>query len=500
MTLSRNWQAHLVALTAALLALIALFHRDALDMAGIWWNISTYSHCLFIPAIVGWLIWQRRTELAVLEPSSWWPGLLLFAVGAFGWMLGEAGNIALFRHAALILMIQATVLTILGPTVTRGILFPIFYLTFLIPFGDEFVPLLQTITAKLCMIMLSIVQLPAHIDGVFITTPSGYFEVAEACSGVKFLVAMVAYSTLVANVCFKSWKRRISFMVMAALVSVLANGFRAFSTIYISHLTSIEFASSFDHIIYGWVFFGIVMIIVMAVGWRYFDRRVDEPWIPDVKPDGRKTSSVWSKAGALLALGITIIVAQSSLAAMGRVPMPKGIDLPVVPGWTRVDPVHVFPWQPRFDGADHRLWGQYLNAKGERVDVVIALYAWQGEGRKIVGFGQGAFDPESNWSWTAATAPPRAGRADRIFAPGAAREVASFYVIGGIETGSASRVKLATLQTRMLGQDQAAVAVLVSGEETKTYRPRPAIDAFLKALGPIKPLADKLVQTARGTQ
>jgi exosortase A len=500
MTLSRIWQSHLAALAAALMALIALFHRDAFDMAGIWWNISTYSHCLFIPAIIGWLIWQRRSELAPIDPASWWPGLILFGAGAFGWMLGEAGSIALFRHAALILMIQATVLTILGPTVTRGILFPLFYLTFLIPIGDEFVPLLQTVTAKLCMIMLAIAQLPAHIDGVFITTPSGYFEVAEACSGVKFLVAMVAYSTLVANVCFKSWKRRISFMVMAALVSVLANGFRAFSTIYISHLTSIEFASSFDHIIYGWVFFGIVMIIVMAVGWRYFDRKIDEPWIPDVKPDGRAPKLVWFKAGALLALGMTVIVAQSSLSAMGRVPMSRGIDLPLVPGWTRVNPVHVFPWQPRFDGADHRVWGQYQNDKGERIDVVIALYAWQGEGRKIVGFGQGAFDPESNWSWAAATTPPPGGRADRIFAPGAAREVVSFYVIGGTETGSTSRVKLATLQTRMLGQDQAAVAVLVSSEETKAHRSRFAIDAFLKDLGPIKPLADRLVRTARGVK
>ena len=415
-------------------------------------------------------------------------------------MLGEAGSIALFRHAALILMIQATVLTILGPTVARGILFPLFYLSFLLPFGDEFVPLLQTITAKLCMIMLAIVQLPAHIDGVFITTPTGYFEVAEACSGVKFLVAMVAYSTLVANVCFKSWKRRISFMTMAAIVSVLANGFRAFSTIYISHLTSIEFASSFDHIIYGWVFFGIVMFLVMAVGWRFFDRKIDEPWIPDVKVDARKSGAVWFKAGAIVALGMAIIVSQSSLSAMGRVPMAKVVDLPVVPGWTRVDPLHAFAWQPRFDGADHRIWGQYQNAKGERIDIVIALYAWQDDGRKIVGFGQGAFDPESNWSWTTSTAPPPGGKADRIFAPNAAREVASFYVVGGTETGSTSRVKLATLQTRLLGQDQAAVAVLVSGEETKTYQPRPAIDAFLKALGPIRPLADKLVQNARGAK
>jgi exosortase A len=490
-TLSRNWQNHLAILSATVVIVIALFHKDAFSMAGVWWNISTYSQCLFIPPIVGWLIWQRRSELVAFEPASWWPGLALFAVGALGWMLGEAGSITLFRHAALILMIQAAVLTILGPTVTRAILFPVFYLVFLIPFGDEFIPVLQTITAKLSMILLAIFGLPAHIDGVFITTPTGYFEVAEA---------MMAYATLVANVCFIRWRRRILFIIMSALVAVVANGFRAFSTIYISYLTTNDFASSFDHIIYGWVFFGLVMIIVMAVGWRFFDRKVDAPWIADLAPDGQASRQPWFKFGGMLTVGVAAILAQSSLASMGRVPMQFAIELPQVPGWQRVELRQTYPWQPRFDGADHRVWGQYANAKGERVDVVIALYAWQDEGRKMVGFGQGAFDPESNWSWTAVTAPPQGGKADRIFAPGVAREVASFYVLGGIETGSTGKVKLTTLRTRMLGQDQAAVAILVSGEETKTYKPRPAMDAFLQALGPVEPLAARLVKSAQGVQ
>ncbi len=500
MTMSRNWQIHLALLGAALVVLTALFREDAFSMAAIWWNISTYSHCLFIPPIIGWLIWQRRLELVSFEPASWWLGLALFAVGALGWILGEAGSISLFRHAALILMIQATVLTILGPTVTRAILFPLFYLFFLIPIGDEFVPLLQTITAKLSMALLAVVGLPAHIDGVFITTPTGYFEVAEACSGVKFLVAMMAYAALVANVCFIRWKRRILFVIMSGAVAVLANGFRAFSTIYISHLTTNDFASSFDHIIYGWVFFGVVMIIVMAIGWRFFDRKVDALWIENLTPDARLSRQPWFKCLALLSLAIFTVVGQSSLASMGRSPMRHAIDLPAVPGWQRAEVRQSYPWQPRFDGADHRVWGQYVNVQGDRIDLVIALYAWQDEGRKIVGYGQGAIDPASNWAWAAATEPPQGGKADRILAPGVAREVVSFYSLGGTETGSTSKVKLTTLKTRIFGQDQAAVAIIVSGEGTKTYRPRPAIDAFLKALGPTKPLADRLIKAARGVK
>jgi len=185
------------------------------------------THCLFIIPIIGWLIWQRKDELAPLAPHGYAPGLGLMALAALLWTLGQAGGIALFRHAALILMLQSSVLTILGPVVTRALLFPLFYLVFLVPVGEEAVPLLQTITAKLTMIMLHLSGIPATIDGVFITTPHGYFEVAEACSGVKFLVAMAAYGVLAANVCFKSWSRRIPFLIVALVVPVLANGVRA---------------------------------------------------------------------------------------------------------------------------------------------------------------------------------------------------------------------------------------------------------------------------------
>jgi len=79
---------------------------------------------------------------------------------------------------------------------------------FLVPFGDELVPTLQMITADLTIALVHLSGIPAVIDGVFIDTPIGLFEVAEACSGVKFLVAMVALGSLAAHVCFASWWRR----------------------------------------------------------------------------------------------------------------------------------------------------------------------------------------------------------------------------------------------------------------------------------------------------
>jgi exosortase A len=498
--MTQAWRAHLALLAVALLALIALFWRDAADMAGIWWNSSTFAHCLFVIPIAGWLIWQRWKEVARLTPRSWPPGLALVALGGLSWLLGEAGGIALLRHAGLIFMIQATVPTLLGPQVLRGLLFPIFYLVFLVPFGEEFVPPLQTLTAKLSMAMLGWVGIPAHIEGVFIQTPSGLFEVAEACSGVKFLVAMVAYGALVANVCFRSWLRRIAFMAACVIVPILANGVRAYGIMHIAYATSSDFAASVDHVIWGWMFFAAIMVLTLAIGWRFFDRRIEDPWLGAwaVNDAGIVTKPNIYLAAALIGLAAIPIFWQGAVARTGRIPVANAIVLPSVPGWTPAPLIEAVPWQPQFKGADHRLLGAYRDANGRRVIVAIGLYGWQTEGKEAVGYGQGPVPPESDWSWTNDTAAPRGGKAERVFAPGVQREVASFYVVDGLTSGSASAIKLRTLRSRLFGGDQAAVAIMVAADEIGGRPARPVIDAFLAAMGPPEMVAKALIAQARG--
>jgi exosortase A len=453
---------------------------------------------LFILPLVGWLIWQRRDEVALLTPRIWAPGLALVGAAGLGWILGEAAGVSLIRHVSLVMMIQASVITLLGPSVTRGLMFPLFYLFFLVPFGEELVPPLQTVTAKLCMLFLGWAGIPAHIEGVFISTPTGYFEVAEACAGVKFLVAMIAYGALVANVCFRSWARRIAFMVLALVVPILANGIRAYGTIHISALTSNDFAESVDHVVYGWFFFAAVMAIVMGIAWKFFDRGIDDPWLGEPPAAVAARPIRWAVPAGLAALLVLPLLWQFAETSLGQVLMPNRIALPEVAGWQRAQEAAKGDWKPRFDGADHRLQGEYVNAKGQRVTLAVAVYAWQGDGKEIVGYAQGAADPDSHWSWTNDTPPPPLGKAERIFAPGLAREVVSFYVVGKMTTGRAQIVKLATLKSRLLGADQSAVALLISAEDRRDSPSRPPINAFLSAMGPPERLAASFVKTARG--
>jgi exosortase A len=497
----RGWAGHLGALGLAALALLIVFARDVTDMVAIWWDASTYNHCMLIPLIAGWLVAQRRAELAAFQPGIWLPGLGFVLLGGLGWILGEASGIALFRHAGLVFMLQALVPVILGPVVTRALLFPLFYLAFMVPAGEELVPLLQTVTAKMCMALLGLFGIPAHINGIFITIPNGYFEVAEACSGVKFLVAMVAYGALVANVCFKRWKLRMAFMAVSVIVPVIANGLRAFGTIYVAHLTTSAAAEGFDHVVYGWFFFGFVMVLVMAIGWKFFDRGVYDPWLEGlVDKPVRQARTPWIGAVAAIAFALLPLGWSAVSAATGRTAMNNAIGLPKVKGWTRAK-FDGFLWAPNYDGADHTLIGRYANAQGDTVDLAVVLYAWQEDGRELTGFAQGAAGKGENaaWTWAADATAPNAGKAERIVARGPrSREALTFYRVGGVSTGDAGTVKLETLKARLMGGDQSAAAILVSAEDRDGKPARPVIDSFVAALGAPGALADEMIRTARG--
>jgi len=495
-TFDAVWKRHAVMLAGAWAALLLLFHHDAADLLRIYWTNTTFGHCLFVAPVIGWLVWQRRRELADVVPSGWWPGLALVGAGGVSWVVGEAAGVALFRHAGLVLMLQGAVVSVLGPNVARALLFPLFYMLFLVPFGDFLEGPLQDITVRMVMPLLHLSGVPASVDGVLISTPNGYFEIAEACSGAKFLIAMVAYGVLVANVCYVSWKRRIAFLTMAMLVPVIANGLRAFATIYAAWWTSVEQATGFDHIVYGWVFFGLVMVVVLAIGWRWFDRDPDAAWFDPASLQVAPGRQVDAPVVSLLVLTVAcLFLGWGTLIDARAQPLPATVELPQVAGWTRAPISASAPWAPNYPAADHFLMGRYIDGQGRAVDLAVALYDSQREGKELVGFGIGAIRENDRWVRIDAMPPVDGGDALRMVGPGRIeRQVVTWYRVGEVTTGSDKRVKLETLLVKLFGGQQRAVAVLISAERGG-FDSDAAIRDFLKAVGPVDMLADRLSGT-----
>lgn len=487
------WRRNAALLAGVWAVLLLLFHRDVADLTTIYWTNTTFGHCLFIAPVVAWLVWQRRADLPSVRAEAWWPGLLVIGGGGFAWLLGDAAGVALFRHLGLVVMLQGAVVALLGPNVVRALLFPLCYMIFLVPFGDALEKPLQDLTVAIMVPLLDLFGVPAHVDGVLITTPNGYFEVAEACSGSKFVIAMIAYGALVANVCYVSWTRRAAFMAVALIVPMLANGVRAFGTVYAAYLTSVEAATGYDHIVYGWFFFGAVMAGVLAIGWKWFDRDPDAPWF-----DAAKLQQRWrgtARMPAVVALTglfiVSLFMAWGGAIAARADALPAKVALPQIAGWTQVPLSKRAEWKPNFPGADHFLMGRYSDGMGAQVDLVLAVYGSQREGKELVGFGQGAIRENDQWVRIEDLPALDGGKALRMTAPGPVeREVVTWYRVGDVLTPSDSRVKAETLKAKLLGGKQRAVAVMLSAEKGELPT-RAAIKRLLGAMGPVEQVADR---------
>lgn len=497
-----GWRSALVRLALVWALLVAVFWREWTAMADQWWNVSTYNHILLIPAIVAWLVYERLHLLLQLDPRAWSPGPAAAAGAAFLWMLGDFSGLDTARQLGAVLVLVAATLTLLGPRVAAGLAFPLGYMLLLVPFGDELVAPLQMITAAITIGLVRLSGVPAAVDGVFINTPVGLFEVAEACSGVKFLIAMIAFGILVAGLGFRSWWRRAAFMLVCLIVPVLANGMRAWATVFAAQSVGAETAAGFDHIVYGWIFFALVIAFVLAISWRFFDRSASDPafdveWIKASPLIGRLARLTMPANAALAALGAVVLVAQLWGDAANRLaaPLPARIDLPAVPGWRRVDYAPTVPWEPRADGAGHRLLGSYADGTGNSVEVFLAVYSGQGEGREAGGFGQGALPSDKQWDWLSPGASFADGRSDRLLAHGkVGRLAATWYRTGDLLTGSNARLKLANMRDRLLLRARPTAMLIVSAEERRGKPARPAVEAFVRAVGPLGSWMDRTAQ------
>ena len=143
--------------------------------------------------------------------------------------------------------------------------------------------------------------------------------------------------------------------------------------------------------------------------------------------------------------------------------LPAQIALPDVPGWHRVDVSVRAPWMPWYPGADHYLFGRYADVSGATVDMSIAVFGNQHEGKELIAFGTGVLQEEDRWVRVADLPSVAGGSAMRIVAPGPVeRTVATWYRVGSTVTADERRVKLETMRVRLMGGNQVAVALHIA--------------------------------------
>ena len=500
-----SWGAAVLATAAVVVLLIAVYYETAASIVAIWYRSGTFAHGFLVVPAVLWLVWRRRDHVATLTPRPDYAGLLLLAALGFGWLLAELAGVQVVQQLAMVAMIPAAVVTVMGRRVAWALAFPLAFLAFGVPIGEGLIPPLMNFTADFTVALLQLVGIPVYREGTFFAIPSGNWSVVEGCSGLRYVIASVTAGCLYAYLNYQSLGRRLAFVAASIAVPVVANGLRAFMIVMIAHYSDMKLALGIDHFIYGWVFFGIVMVALFWAGSFWHEPEPAAPRTPAA--DGGRASwrgAVTAAAAALAVVAIWPAYAASlgsteAPAAPARLAAPQGVA-----GW-QLEQAAITDWRPHYGGADPSLFAVYR--KGDRtVALYIGYYRHQRQGAELVN-SQNVMVPQKHPGWenvgeSHRAVPLDAGPLDLRQTLLRSRSqqrllIWDWMYLDGLRTTNAYLAKLLLAKNRLLGQPDDGVAIILAVPYVE--RREPAEAALRDFAGDMLPGIEGAIRAAAGS-
>lgn len=389
MTISPAWRRAGPLLLIGLATVLWLYRDTGLAMVEIWNRSETFAHAFVVPPITLWLIWRQRAVLAGQSPQPAPVFLLPIAAMALLWLLGDLAGVNSATQLALVAMLVLIVPATLGWPTTRCIAFPLGFLFFAVPIGEFMMPQLMVWTADFTIAALRFSGIPVYREGLQFIIPSGSWSVVEACSGIRYLMASMMVGTLFAYLNYRSLKRRWIFVGVATVLPLAANWVRAYLIVMLGHFSGNTLATGADHLVYGWVFFGIIMLAMFMIGakWAEPDAQalVAAPLAPAGSSSSRRLSNgrSWITLASLVLILATPLLWLNSTSQSGQVALLKLASPDLTSnGWQQLNqPPRL---KPSFDKAAAELQASYQKPGGAVVGFYVAYYRQQSYDSKLI--------------------------------------------------------------------------------------------------------------------
>jgi exosortase len=259
-----------------------LFHQWFLFQLKVSWeNKEDWGHALVIPLISGYFLWQSREQIAKTPVRVFWPAIVPFLVGihAYAYNLFFISN-PMLQGFSMVLSLGSVVLMCTGPAMLRYAFLPILYLLLMVTIADAIMLQvtfkLQLLASQGSWLMLSLIGEPFEwfsVDLVGnrldIMTSTGVLHplnVAEACSGMRMVVAFYALAGAVALLGCSQWWQRIALILLAGPVAILMNMVRV-TVLGLLTLVDPNLASGDAHTIIGTILLVPSLGLFMGVVW-----------------------------------------------------------------------------------------------------------------------------------------------------------------------------------------------------------------------------------------
>jgi exosortase D (VPLPA-CTERM-specific) len=337
-----------ILIVGAIVALV-LPVRDGMALMWDWWTTRPeYSHGILMPFIAAFLVWQQHDRLQRLPfTGSWW-GVALAVVGAVLLLLGKLASVLTLQQYAYVVVLAGLVWSLVGTAFARLLVVPLVVLILMIPL-PEFVfnnltSELQLISSKIGVGLLRVVGVSVFLEGNVVDLGAYKLEVAEACSGLRYLFPLMTLGFLMAYF-FKAafWKRALVFASSVPL-TIGMNGLRIAIIGLLVDRFGTSMAEGFLHDFEGWVVFmasgGVLLLEIVLLSRVGRDRR---PWrtifgleFPAYAPrDALRTP--WRMTAPFMVSGslVVLLVSLSLLSHERREFVPPHASLAELP--TRLD-------------------------------------------------------------------------------------------------------------------------------------------------------------------
>lgn len=492
----RAWAGSLAIFALSSALLLWTFRLEIGAAVALWSTSETYGYAFFVLPIVLFLIARKRALLAQMMPAAAPWGLVLAAGLTVLWMLADIANIMVVQQLAVVGLWQTLFLTVLGWRITRTVLFPLAYLVMAVPMGSEIIPQLQTITAQQVIHLLRATGMPVFLDGYYIQIPSGSFLVAEACSGLHFLIVCIALGLLIAHLFFRSWPKRVLFVALSVVVPIIANGLRAYGIIMLAHLSDYRLAADVDHIVYGFLFLSIVILVLIGIASMMRDSApAAEGRAPAAAalgtPAARPRRFRFAAQAGCAAVALALVLLGQGWTMMVKAapvkPIPIELQGPSAPGWTTLDGAPL-AWTAAFAAPDATLALDYRDGNAQ-VDLQAAYYVFQREGAEALSelntqlVGRGDWRRVAEKQLTVQVGGVSLPLTEMLIKDGDdSRLVWYWYRIGGSPTNSRIMGKILEMKATLLGQQRSAFVIAISTPMVEEGREASAtLQRFLEA-------------------
>lgn len=366
------------------------------------WSTAEYSHGPLIPIVSLYLFLRelRKTPLPKAQISDGWIGLLVMAAALSLAVLGNLMRVPDIVTYALIFWISGMVLAIFGWDRGRRHQLPVFHLIFMLPLPQvlfwKLTIALQTISSVIGVWIVSQAGVAVYLEGNVIDLGVYKLQVAEACSGLRYLFPILSFSYLFAILYRGPLWHKLVLLISAAPLTVLMNSVRIGVIGILVDRYGIEQAEGFLHFFEGWVVFLICVgiLFLMAIGLQRFSP-TPMPLADAIDLDFEGFGGILARLPAIrpsrfLGLGVCVTAGISALwllAPQHPTVTPDRIGLDIFPA-------SIDAWQASAERLDPDIEqvlaaDDYLNAyyrspdESDVVALFVAYYKKQTEGQGI---------------------------------------------------------------------------------------------------------------------